>query len=200
VSESWVYFIQAGGPTGPVKIGRSVRPVTRLAQLQTAQPQPLRGLGVLPERVVVERQMHVNWLPYRIRGEWFHANPNLIGYIRHHADPWPELTDVSWDEQTQTQLRYLAHWQGQTATECLRLIIAKAYGSALNTAQVATVLTEREPQDAPNRDPELVSLWLDTPMGRAVRCPRCHHRVVPDDPCDLPERCPKCRAQNIRAR
>lgn len=193
MSESWVYFIQAGIGTGPIKIGRSTRPVHRLRQLQTAQAQPLRGLGVLPERVVVERQMHVNWAPYHLQGEWFSPHPNLIGYIRHHADPWPELTDVTWSEETRTQLRYLVHWHGQTPTECLRLLIAKAYGDALNVSQTVTVQVEREPEND--------SSWLRASViGNGVRCPRCRHRVylLPDD--DPPERCPRCHTRNVHAR
>lgn len=80
-----VYFVQAGSPDRPVKIGFTQRPLYRLRALKTA----------LPDRVVVllttlgtkdsEADLHLRFEHLRLRGEWFRPDPELLDYIQAEA-------------------------------------------------------------------------------------------------------------------
>lgn len=74
-SESIVYLIREGDD-GPVKVGKSCSPRTRLAELQTSHHRPLTLLGVLPG--VIERELHEFLSEYRVHGEWFDLPENVI--------------------------------------------------------------------------------------------------------------------------
>lgn len=76
----WVYFIQAGGD-GPIKIGFSLSPATRLAQLQTSMPDRLRLLAQRTGSRADERDLHKAFQVHRIRGEWFAPHQDLLDYI-----------------------------------------------------------------------------------------------------------------------
>lgn len=70
------------GDTGPVKIGRTSKPVEeRVAALQTGHHEPLRVLWVYDSDV--EEELHEELAEYRWRGEWF--DPQVI-----------ELLEGSW--------------------------------------------------------------------------------------------------------
>lgn len=73
-----VYFAGCGGR---VKIGWSSRVGSRLADLQTGNPEPIRLLGVLPGGRLKERQLHEKFADVRLSGEWFTLTPDLIAYI-----------------------------------------------------------------------------------------------------------------------
>lgn len=66
------YFI-ANETTGAVKIGTSVDPDERLAQLQTGSDCPLRLLGSVSGGRDVERLLHSVLKEFHLRGEWFSA-------------------------------------------------------------------------------------------------------------------------------
>jgi len=76
-----VYFIQAGGDDGPVKIGWSLNPMKRLRSLQTGSGQVLRLLAVMPGDRKKERAMHRAFSSRRIHGEWFNPGFALWGTI-----------------------------------------------------------------------------------------------------------------------
>lgn len=76
-----VYFIQAG-ENGPIKIGKSVDPQKRLAQLQTSSERPLRILLTLVGDESRECAYHKLWAEHRIRGEWFDPAPEIVEYVR----------------------------------------------------------------------------------------------------------------------
>lgn len=71
-----VYFIQSGSF---VKIGFTEGDVgTRLAQLQTGNPQPLRIMAVIPDALdSLEGLFHGVFLYARHNGEWFRLVPEL---------------------------------------------------------------------------------------------------------------------------
>jgi hypothetical protein len=72
-----LYVIQAG-TDGPVKIGRSVCPGARLAQLQTGSPVRLHLLRTYCRQGHREHIMH-RWLaPLHVAGEWFQRSSILI--------------------------------------------------------------------------------------------------------------------------
>jgi Meiotically up-regulated gene 113 len=73
-TENWVYAIQAVSG-GPVKIGRSVAPLGRLAHLQTTSPVQLEIIWQAPlegnREGNRERFLHNFFAARRARGEWF---------------------------------------------------------------------------------------------------------------------------------
>ena len=75
-----LYFIRAG-KDGPIKIGRSVSPRSRLAQLQTASPHQLHLIGVLRGAGAQECEWHGRYAFFRMAGEWYEAIPELVGHI-----------------------------------------------------------------------------------------------------------------------
>jgi predicted GIY-YIG superfamily endonuclease len=72
--ETFVYII-AASPDGPVKIGYSKQPETRLKQLQTGHSEELHLYHTLSferERAkLIERMMHKTLSLSRRTGEWF---------------------------------------------------------------------------------------------------------------------------------
>lgn len=68
--DAHVYFIQRAD--GPVKIGCAVDVFQRMAALQTASPEPLRLIGVIPlGGYSMERYLHQALAQDRLKGEWF---------------------------------------------------------------------------------------------------------------------------------
>lgn len=88
-----IYFFQEEDD-GPIKIGHSSDPLTRRGQLQTGNPRELKTLGVMVGNVNVESQLHEQFAPYRIRGEWFESVPVIINFIARHCTPG-KLNSVS---------------------------------------------------------------------------------------------------------
>jgi hypothetical protein len=62
-----------------VKIGRSLDPERRLAQLQTGCAYDLQLLLVIEGNH--ERQLHQRWQHLRMEGEWFKATDELLLYV-----------------------------------------------------------------------------------------------------------------------
>lgn len=77
-----VYFAQADGPAGPVKIGYSAVPMgvtKRLIGLQSMTFHPLSLLRVIDDGcVVIEEWLHRRYLAHCIRGEWFCFVPEML--------------------------------------------------------------------------------------------------------------------------
>jgi Meiotically up-regulated gene 113 len=66
-----IYFIQATAG-GPVKIGRTSNVERRLKQHQVSNVGNLRIAGFLTDvPVTYEQELHKQFEPHRIRGEWF---------------------------------------------------------------------------------------------------------------------------------
>lgn len=138
-----VYFIQAGDD-GPIKIGFSGDPAKRLSSLQTANPQPLRLIGVLPGGKDVEATMHSAFSSHRLRGEWFNPDPSILGLL----------------DQLTAAHAYEAHDFILSATERVRALLkggaaavhlSTLYGSA---SELHGLLKSVQPQPAsPADDP-----------------------------------------------
>lgn len=75
---SSVYFAACGQR---VKIGWSTKVTTRIAQLQTGSPEPIRLLGTTPGGLKLERQLHQQFAGARVHGEWFDLTPELRQHI-----------------------------------------------------------------------------------------------------------------------
>ncbi len=81
-----VYFASSANR---IKIGWSGQVATRLAQLQTGNPDPVRLLATMPGGRALERRLHERFADARLAGEWFAATPELMAYIeltRHDQD------------------------------------------------------------------------------------------------------------------
>lgn len=78
---SWVYFIRRG-EDGPIKIGWSKSPTSRLAQLQTGHDMRLHLLATAPGGQWEESNLHRLFCASRLMGEWFAPTPALMGCIR----------------------------------------------------------------------------------------------------------------------
>jgi hypothetical protein len=84
-----VYFIQSGD-NGPIKIGISHNPKSRLTELQTAHHDKLRILKVVDGDERREGGLHSKFEKYRLNGEWFKNDPELLSYIHtaNKEDPY----------------------------------------------------------------------------------------------------------------
>jgi hypothetical protein len=75
-----IYAIQCGDD-GPVKFGLAKNPASRLAELQTGNPAPLKLLVAVQLRDDCERTIH-RWLrEERVRGEWFTLGPKTTSVL-----------------------------------------------------------------------------------------------------------------------
>ncbi len=73
----WVYFVQSG-ERGPIKIGYSTCLLARLRTLQVGNPEKVSLLSLLPAGEEREAELHVEFVPYRLRGEWYSPVPHLV--------------------------------------------------------------------------------------------------------------------------
>jgi hypothetical protein len=75
-----VYFAQVV-PAGPIKIGVARNVALRFGQLQATNHEQLRLLASEPGDELLERDLHVRFSPFHVRGEWFEPAPDLLMYI-----------------------------------------------------------------------------------------------------------------------
>jgi hypothetical protein len=83
-----IYLIRSGEW---VKIGLSNRPWHRMSDLQTANPEPLEMLVVLPGDQAFEGELHRLFQEYHHRGEWFRDNPRFTEWAAFMRRQFPEL-------------------------------------------------------------------------------------------------------------
>lgn len=76
-----IYFIRAM-QSGAIKIGTSNDPKRRLETMQTGSPEPLELIGVLPGQADAEKVLHRTFAKFRIHGEWFKGDEELIREIK----------------------------------------------------------------------------------------------------------------------
>lgn len=73
-----VYFIAEEGNSEIVKIGYAVSIDKRLAQLQGGNIRELQVMRVIKGDAQAEQWLHRRFAPLRIRGEWFHFDPEMM--------------------------------------------------------------------------------------------------------------------------
>ncbi len=83
-----IYFIRCGQH---VKIGVSARPWDRLAEFQTANPEPLEMLAVAPGDFGFESELHRLFGEHRGVGEWFRDNERIQSVVAFMHETFPEL-------------------------------------------------------------------------------------------------------------
>jgi hypothetical protein len=92
----FIYFVQQyRKPSGPVKIGWSIDPRRRLADLQGGSPVRLRLLGFAPGTRVDERRLHSELVGLWSHGEWFRPSPELWAVVLRELGHGGEETPVS---------------------------------------------------------------------------------------------------------
>lgn len=74
--KSHVYFIQRG-ESGPVKVGHSKHPHSRIRELQTGCPESLFLRGTAIGGRALEELIHSELADFRLSGEWFEASAAL---------------------------------------------------------------------------------------------------------------------------
>lgn len=81
-----IYFVQAAGGTGPIKIGYHWHDSdihTRLVTLQTGSPVPLVCLAAIADGdLYEERQLHERFAEQRLYGEWFAPCTELLALVQ----------------------------------------------------------------------------------------------------------------------
>jgi hypothetical protein len=91
-----VYFMQCGGPEGPIKIGWAANPEKRKRELQTGAPGPLNILHTIPGGVRQERALHELLKEARLHGEWFSAKP-VLALLEEKRKLFAEAeTEIDW--------------------------------------------------------------------------------------------------------
>lgn len=75
-----IYFIRANGK-GPVKIGFAGSLKLRLSGLQTSHHQKLRLVAAIEGTPAHEKLLHRKFMDYRMKGEWFKVEGELLKYL-----------------------------------------------------------------------------------------------------------------------
>lgn len=68
----FVYFLRQPGPPGPVKIGHSANPTSRLDDYSRWSPVPLEIAATIEGCCRMERQFHARHMRHHSHHEWFH--------------------------------------------------------------------------------------------------------------------------------
>ena len=76
---SQIYFIQCGEA---VKIGISVKPYERIANLSSANHQKMELLATMDGGRKEEKAMHAKFASYRIKSEWFRYSAEIDKFIK----------------------------------------------------------------------------------------------------------------------
>lgn len=81
MTATFVYFLKPVGMGGPIKIGCSADPKTRVATLMGWSPFPLEIIGAVPGDFVHEARLLRQFRAHRLHGEWFSPAPELASFI-----------------------------------------------------------------------------------------------------------------------
>jgi len=75
----WVTYVVRLGSDGPIKIGKAIDVDARIAKLQTGCPEKLQVIKVIGKNI--EAELHKRFADYRKHGEWFEADPEVLGFF-----------------------------------------------------------------------------------------------------------------------
>lgn len=96
-----IYFIRGAGQTD-VKIGYSANVKGRMVDLQVGMPREVELLLAIPGSQRDEKELHLRFRPFHIRGEWFELTSEIVDYIRDQqardARPWLAKMPAAWSE------------------------------------------------------------------------------------------------------
>lgn len=103
-----VYFIQRRDREGPIKIGCSEAPQSRLRVFADWSPYVLDIIAYAPGGFDEENALHRHFERFRIHGEWFEPNPELLAIIA-RINASGSLPDIALDLRSQEMAhRYIA--------------------------------------------------------------------------------------------
>lgn len=107
-----IYLIGEQPDLGPVKVGYSIHPPTRLATLRAPTDQTKVPTGVRREHLAIlatssggyqeERAIHTTWVGRRVVGEWFDMGTDLTAVLHAFADVLG-AAGLSMDDSASTQ-------------------------------------------------------------------------------------------------
>ena len=80
--QQFVYFMKPIGLDGPIKIGCSHLPISRLEQIAVWAPFPLEIIGRVPGSFADESFLHQCFADLHYHHEWFYAAPKLQAAIQ----------------------------------------------------------------------------------------------------------------------
>lgn len=91
-----IYFIRAG-ESGPIKIGSSGSPETRMRKFfQPGNHEALSLIRTLPGGAADEHWFHARFNHRRIRGEWFHFDPLMLTIAPPPVAPFDYVAYLQW--------------------------------------------------------------------------------------------------------
>lgn len=97
-----VYFMQEQGEEGLIKVGFSDLPDRRLITVKKDEKKPVTILAVIDGGREVERLLHAQLAPARVRGEWFRPTEAVMTMVKtaqNVSSPRRgKSTNVSYDE------------------------------------------------------------------------------------------------------
>lgn len=100
---SYVYFMRRADGVGPVKIGCSKVPLSRLEVHQHWAPEPLEIVATAEGDFTDEQRLHRQFATYRLHGEWFEASRPVLATLAKVAStgrlPAP-ATDDRWEQMS----------------------------------------------------------------------------------------------------
>lgn len=76
-----IYFIQKADGTGPIKIGTTKALEIRIKIFEAWCPDPMKLLHVAKGGFSEERALHIKLDKYRLHGEWFSPEPEVLSAI-----------------------------------------------------------------------------------------------------------------------
>jgi len=106
--EEFIYFLRPVGLIGPVKIGSSWEPISRMRSLMALSPFPLEVITTAKGNRDMERKVHNCFADAHSHCEWFHPVPRLLAAIEKikagaEIDEAIDLTDIRGNVLGQTQ-------------------------------------------------------------------------------------------------
>ncbi len=105
--DGYVYFAQMEN-TGPIKIGFSNDPYSRIANLNTSSPYPIKLLYFTPACRDDEKELHRVYYRYNIRNEWFHPHESIFKLISYRKEK--DIKERGFDWLNPNTERDLGDW------------------------------------------------------------------------------------------
>lgn len=100
----FTYFIQ--DELGNIKIGKSFTPEKRFQEFQVGNASKLTLLLYIIGNS--EKELHQKFKSFRIRGEWFKQNEELLEYIESVKPYYKKAKEIRYDYQLQRENERLA--------------------------------------------------------------------------------------------
>ena len=192
----FVYFLRPVGAEGPIKIGCSQSPESRLAAILPWSPINLEIVARMAGDEEVEARLHNRFGDEWMHGEWFAASPALTETILAVANGTfdlsclPEPKRLPARRKPMTARHRLRLSYGQKISHALRGYFTPASITALcrqlETCPEVEVADIRARLDAVIADPESFADPIDMPWAVVERGRRAEKKLSPNRPSALP--------------